>query len=386
MLSVLSPIFNDYNNLCGVFTAVTSPFKMGPFAHVVGNLANLSQPEGCPRPMQAAGLHGLGYMHSRAENACGGFSLSFYCILILKLIEQLYTRFTANEIEHLIEAMDVPPKIVMASHYSFMAVEALCLLLARFRSAADIYELSSRYDRTESAISEIVNELVHFLDYEWSHLLDFDTEGLMSRPNLASYVATIYTVGAPIHSILGFIDCTIRHICRPSWFQCVTYSGHKKHHALKFQAVCLPNGMFGHLFGLVEGCHADPWLLTESWLVDALWEHATREGTDENTLPKDRSYQVFGDPAYGVSWHIQSPFAGPSARTEDEQDWNNAWLVFVFRLSMDLGMWFQRGLSSMPGGSRGFFDHLLEDTTVLQFCSPTLWIVLGQIRLRRALM
>src|ERR1700691_2318263 len=48
------------------------------------------------------------------------------------------------------------------------------------------------------------------------------------------------------------------------------------------------------------------------------------------------------------------------------------WLVFVFRLSMDLGMWFQRGLSSMPGGSRGFFDHLLEDTTVLQFCSPML--------------
>ena len=53
-------------------------------------------------------------------------------------------------------------------------------------------------------------------------------------------------------------------------------------------------------------------------------EYGIRDGTDENTPDEDRFFQVFGDPAYGVSRQIMSPFAVPRERTEAEQDWNNA--------------------------------------------------------------
>ncbi|KAI5897290.1 uncharacterized protein SCHCODRAFT_02696018 [Schizophyllum commune H4-8] len=87
---------------------------------------------------------------------------------------------------------------------------------------------------------------------------------------------------------------------RPSivqtWYQRQAYNGYKKYHTLKFQAVMLSNGMFGHLHGP---------------------EHAVCEGTDKNTCPPIRFPQLFGDLAYGLNYHIISPFAKANC-TADE--------------------------------------------------------------------
>ena len=50
----------------------------------------------------------------------------------------------------------------------------------------------------------------------------------------------------------GFVDGTVRPICRTGENQRLVYNGHKRVHALKFQAVALPNGLIGHLFGPVD--------------------------------------------------------------------------------------------------------------------------------------
>jgi hypothetical protein len=138
------------------------------------------------------------------------------------------------------------------------------------------------------------------------------------------YANTIHRAGAPLQGVWGFIDCTIRRIARPSQWQRVAYSGHKKYHALKFQAIILPNGLFGHLFGPEPGRRNDCALLNESGLLDACAEHAVREGTDENTPAEARFLQIFGDPAYGVNNQIISPFSGRGQRTEAELEWNAA--------------------------------------------------------------
>ena len=232
--------------------------------------------------------------------------------------------FSASEIDTLVSVMGIPDPFKTAGRYNFSALEVFCLLLAHLRSAGEIGELTAKFNQSASAISEGVNELVLYLDVRWSHLLEFDKDGIMSPSNLACYAAAIHAAGAPLTTILGFIDCTIWHICRPTLYQRIAYSGHKKFHALKFQAVQLPNGLIGHLFGLVEGRHADPWLLTESGLLAALRTYAIHPNTDENTPDHEHYFQIFGDPAYGVSCHIMSPFAGVGHRTQDEQDWNNA--------------------------------------------------------------
>ena len=86
----------------------------------------------------------------------------------------------------------------------------------------------------------------------------------------------------------------------------------------------LPNGMFGHLFGPWEARRADSFLLDQSGLLEMCTEHAVRDGTNENTPAEERFLQLFGDPAYGVSHQIVSPFASPGVRTEEEKRWNEA--------------------------------------------------------------
>ncbi|XP_075543000.1 uncharacterized protein LOC142576660 [Dermacentor variabilis] len=47
----------------------------------------------------------------------------------------------------------------------------------------------------------------------------------------------------------GFIDGTARAICRPSRDQKLFFSGHKRFHALKYQAIMCPNGIICQLNG-----------------------------------------------------------------------------------------------------------------------------------------
>ena len=80
--------------------------------------------------------------------------------------------------------------------------------------------------------------------------------------------------------------------------------------------------MIGHLFGPIEGRRADPHMLKESKLLEKCAMHAKRPGTTDATPITDRYYQLFGDPAYGVTPLLLSPFAGPGVRSEEEREWN----------------------------------------------------------------
>jgi hypothetical protein len=84
----------------------------------------------------------------------------------------------------------------------------------------------------------------------------------------------------------------------------------------------LPNGIIGHLYGPHEGQQNDNFLLTESALLDRLAQFAFPEDVDENTPIEESTFQIFGDPAYGVGPHIVSPFSGMGEQTTEELEWN----------------------------------------------------------------
>lgn len=102
--------------------------------------------------------------------------------------------------------------------------------------------------------------------------------------------------GAPLNSVWGFIDCTIRQMCRPRYWQRAVYNGHKKFHALKFQVIMLVNRLFGHLYSPIEGRRNDNYLLTQSGLLDKYREHAIYPGVTDNSPPEAKYLQLFGDP------------------------------------------------------------------------------------------
>ena len=75
--------------------------------------------------------------------------------------------FTAEELIELSGLMSIPNPFRTSSGHVFAPVEALSLLCARFRTAGDIYELTQKYARSQSAISECINELAIYLDNKY---------------------------------------------------------------------------------------------------------------------------------------------------------------------------------------------------------------------------
>ncbi|KAL1759138.1 hypothetical protein FB107DRAFT_186023, partial [Schizophyllum commune] len=148
-------------------------------------------------------------------------------------------RFTAADLITVVDALKIPPSFTTRSHHRFTGLEAFALTLARFRSEGELDNLSILYDRSHSALSEAVNYIVEYVDRRWHHLLDFDSNGLLHPTRLEAYARAIHRHGAPLWGVWGFIDCTIRRIARPSWYQRVAYNGYKKFHALKYQAIML---------------------------------------------------------------------------------------------------------------------------------------------------
>ena len=126
-------------------------------------------------------------------------------------------------------------------------------------------------------------------------------------------------------------------MCWPTQHQCQAYNGHKWFHSLKYQAVMLPNGLFGHLFGPIEGHHNNAFALAESGLMDECVLHAkfsdgsegggeVGRGIDEGSgqtdaLTEPHYLQLFSDLAYGLDEQIISQFPKPGW-TDNQQEWN----------------------------------------------------------------
>jgi len=88
---------------------------------------------------------------------------------------------------HELATLMIPDPFRTSEGYRFSTLESLGILCACFRSAGDQHDIALKYNRLQSAISGVVNELVEFLDATWSHLLDFDYEGILSCEKMAYY-------------------------------------------------------------------------------------------------------------------------------------------------------------------------------------------------------
>ncbi|MGH7974246.1 MAG: transposase family protein [bacterium] len=112
---------------------------------------------------------------------------------------------------------------------------------------------------------------------------------------------------------MGIIDGTLRQMCRPKYYQKQTYSGHKRAHGLKYQAVVTPDGFIACLHGPINGNRHDSYMLRESNLLTDL----------RAMLPHENGilYRLYGDPAYPNSPYIIGRFRHARPGT-NEAAWN----------------------------------------------------------------
>jgi hypothetical protein len=113
----------------------------------------------------------------------------------------------------------------------------------------------------------------------------------------------------------GFLDATVRPICRPSIGQKECYNGKDRLHAIKFQICSTPDGMIQHIDGPWPGRRHDHHMVTSAplstgtpVLVDWILSHPrTRHGTN---------HIVYADAGYYTQPGIESPW--PDAELNEE--------------------------------------------------------------------
>ena len=91
----------------------------------------------------------------------------------------------------------------------------------------------------------------------WHHLLTTFEQTWLDHLNFEMFADAIHDKGGALSNCWGFIDGTVRPICRPGKRQRLVYNGHKKDYAIKFQSIVAPNSLIANLSGPVEGKRHD---------------------------------------------------------------------------------------------------------------------------------
>ena len=162
----------------------------------------------------------------------------------------------------------------------------------------------------------IFNLVIDDIFDRFSHLLSDLNQPWLFIENLQSFADAISNKGAALDNCWGFVDGTVRPICRPTRNQRAVYNGHKRVHALKFQSVVAPNGMIANLFGPVEGRRHDSRLLVMSGLLEQLEQHSFS--------PDGVALYIYGDLAYPHPVHLQRPFARRAELAPNELAFNQS--------------------------------------------------------------
>ena len=103
-----------------------------------------------------------------------------------------------------------------------------------------------------SSRSQYGHQVVDYIYQAHGHRLTQLNNLLLNPAALQRYADAIARKGALLlENCFGFVDGTVRPICRPNENQSTVYNGHKRVHALKFQSVTIPNWLIANLYGPV---------------------------------------------------------------------------------------------------------------------------------------
>ena len=224
-------------------------------------------------------------------------------------------RFYRNDIYRLAEVLNIPEEIVCYNRSKFNGIEAFCMFLKRFAYPCRYSDLIHRCGRSVPELCLMTNAILNKIyDDHFQLLQDFQQNWLSPR-NLEIYSEKVHNKGAALDNCWGFVDGTVRPVCRPSNDQRILFNGHKRIHSIKFQSVVAPNGLIANLYGPVEGRRHDSAMLTMSNLYNQLVQYSRK--VNGETLC------IYGDPAYPLRPQLQAPFKNQNL-TPQQDDFNKS--------------------------------------------------------------
>jgi hypothetical protein len=215
----------------------------------------------------------------------------------------LYYRFNWQDLDLIAYHLDLPVVFRTENRLVMSREEGLCLLLFRLSHPSRYIDAQHIFHRSVSALSALFNVILADVYSNWKHLLLFDHVRLTPE-YLEKLAAAVKRKGGhdALDNCWGFIDGTHVRVCRPMVDQEELYSGHKKAHSIKYQAIATPDGLISHLGGPFPGRRHDARMLTEFRIKDFLFQHSHGHG--------NRELAIYGDEGYGRLFPVLAPYRG----------------------------------------------------------------------------
>lgn len=160
-------------------------------------------------------------------------------------------RVEKKDLPLLADALRLPDTFHCNQRTTADKLEGLCILLRRMSFPCRYSDMLARFGRPVPELSMISNTVMNYIYDIHGHKLCQWNHDLLNPRDFNTYTDAISNKGAALQNCFGFIDGTIRPICRPSQQQRIMFNGHKRVHSLEFQSVTLPNGLIANLFGPV---------------------------------------------------------------------------------------------------------------------------------------
>ena len=160
-------------------------------------------------------------------------------------------RFRKSDIPVLLDTLQLPQTFVCRQGTKCDGIEGICIALRRAAYPCRYSDLIPRFGRPVAELSMISNLVLDTIYQQHHHRITRWNNTVLSPKLLETYAHAVHQKGSPLSNCFGFIDGTVRPICRPRENQRIVYNGHKRVHALKFQSVALPNGLIANMYGPV---------------------------------------------------------------------------------------------------------------------------------------
>ena len=224
-------------------------------------------------------------------------------------------RFEKRHHDRLCAALHLPDVMQAPCRTQWTGADGLCIVLNRLSYPCRFHQMEDKFGRSRSELSLIFNETVRFLYQERHDLLETLVHPWLTLQRLQDFAAAVHRKTGALQNCVGFIDGTVRPVCRPLVGQRLVYNGHKRVHALKFQSVVVPNGLIANLHGPVEGRRHDAFLLRDSGLLPQLQANFDVPNPQPGEPPV---YCLYGDPAYPIRAHLQSPYRHAHLTPEEQ--------------------------------------------------------------------
>ena len=145
------------------------------------------------------------------------------------------------------DMLGLPSRFVCYQGTGCDCIAGLCIALKRLAYPGRCSDLIYLIEKRASVLNTINNKVIDFIYMGHGHRITQWNNTILNPRSIQIHADAILGKGRALPNCFGFIDGTIRLMCRPKVVQRTVYNGHKWVHALKFQSVTLPNSTIAHM-------------------------------------------------------------------------------------------------------------------------------------------